>query len=359
MKKKRLCLIFLLLAILLAGCGRRTEPAPAPPEPEVTPPEEAPAAIGPDAPLYLEELRVEVSRGGLSSQRLMEAARALPGLLQEALAERHVHAAAVQVTVGSSPAATVQALESGGVDLAFLPAEALAVRETGAAVLLASVPGGGGTELPKEGAAGFSARIYAAPTEYGENLAVRAGKDGNRLTWEELRRARWGVLEEDSLLGRRAVNLWLADGCGGSTLREVSSVTVYESFNSLLQAASAGEIDVFPMDDQIASAWAEGGSGSEIGQTLYQLGQTPAFYGSAAALAPGREELLDPERGLREPLALALEDLCGWSEAQDGGDRETRALCRDVFGQYPYTGADEAGLASLRRLLALEGYAGE
>lgn len=356
MKKRRLFLIFLLLTVLLAGCGRRTEPEPAPPGPEETLPEE-PAAIGPDAPLELEELRVEVSRGGLSSQRLMEAARTLPGLLQEALAERHVRVAAVQVTIGSSPAATVQALENGGVDLAFVPAEALAARETDAALLLAAVPGGGGTELPEEGAAGFSARICAAPTDYGENLAVRAGKEGSLLTWEELRRARWGVLGEDSLLGRRAVNLWLADSCGGNTLREIASVTVYEDFDSLLQAAAAGEIDVLPVDDQMASAWAEGGPGSEIGQTLYQLGQTPAFYGTAAALAPGREELLDPGRGLGEPLALALADLCGWGGAQDSGDGETRALCRDVFGQHPYAGVSEAGLAPLRRLLALEGYA--
>lgn len=351
MKKRRLFLVYLLLAALLAGCGQRTEPAPGPPQTQ------APAGIGPESPLHLEGLRVEISRGGLSSQRLMEAARVLPALLQEALAACHVHADAVQVTVGSSPAATMQALESGGVDLAFLPAEALAGRETDAAVLLASVPGGGDS-LPADHAAGFSARIYAAPTDCGENLAVRAGKEGNGLTWEELSRARWGVLGEDSLLGRRAVNLWLADGYEGSSLREIASVTAYESFDELLQAAAAGEIDVLPMDDRIASAWTGGGPGAEIGETLYRLGDTSAFYETVAAVSPGRTDLLDPERGLKEPLAQALARLCGYGSAAEG-DAESRSLCRDIFGQYPYAGTDAGALDPLRRLLTLEGHVSE
>lgn len=350
----------LLAAVLLFGCAQRAEPPL-----QAEPPGER-EAISRENPLHLDSLRIEVGRReGLSPDRLMEAARALPELLRAALADYGIQVDAVELTVGSAPAATVQALDSGGVDLAVLPAEALAGQETAAAVLLASGPGAEAVPLWTETAVGFQARLYAAPTAYGENLSLRVGKEGSLPTWEELTRARWGVLGEDSLPGRRAVNLWLADNYEGNTLADLSHVAAYEDFDRLLQAAAAGEIDIFPLDAGLAERVFESPEPLFSEEPLC-LGETARFYDAVVAVSPLREDLSAPELNMRDPLMAALTALCRYDGTQtlpDGTpafktayDAGTRELCTDVFGPYRYQWADTEDLDAARRLLALEGY---
>lgn len=125
--KRTLLLLCTLILLPLAACG----PSGASPEP----PEEE--------PLRLEALSVEVSRGELSTEELARAVRELPEALRAALADQGVEAETVGVSVGSSPAATAQAVNEGGVDLAFLPAEDLAAQENPPRLLLTAGDGEG------------------------------------------------------------------------------------------------------------------------------------------------------------------------------------------------------------------------
>lgn len=363
MKKISLLLIFSMLLALLAGCGQRT-PETAEPEPE---PAETPEEM---EPLRLDTLRVELGKGGLAPDRLAEAVRELPELLRTALAEQEVAVEEVKVTIGSSTAATVQALEGGSVDVAFLPAEELARCETAVPVLLVSGPlfWDQGEDLsawrrePKEAplVPGYRALICAAPTEYGRNLAERKS-----LSWTELDHARWGVLEEDSIPGHRAVDLWLADNYEGNTLEDLADVTVYDSFDDLVLAASDGEIDLFPMDEGVRLDWAETwtapaqenkeqkkpGLGHEdaIWKDLPAVGLTDWFYDMAAAAAPDREELMDGR--FAAALSEAVTALCRHAST----DSEAREVSLDVFGRESYGPAPEGALDAVRRLLTLEG----
>lgn len=363
--------LLLALALLLSGCGRREE---LPPSPAEEPPQEAeePSGVQPiteETPLELDSLRVEISRAGLGSDRLMEAARKLPELLRSALADCGVTADVVQVTIGSSPAATVQALNAGAVDIAVLPAEGLAGQETEAVVLLASGPGGGDAPLWTDCAVGDRTTLWTAPTDYGRNLAGRAGKEGDLPSWAELDRARWGLLGADSLPGRRAVDLWLADHYEGNTTAGLSRVTVYGDFDQLLQAAENGEIDVFPVGGGVTEPDTEGGEGAPSGG-FFRLGECERFYDMVLAVSPRRTDLSLPELNFKDPLMFALTELCFYDGTQTlpdgapafssgGYDRETRMLCQDVFGAYRYAWAENQDLLPARRLLALEGHAGE
>lgn len=127
MKRWLLSLFILAQALLLASCGLR--PAGTPPERE--------------GPLRLESLSVEVSRSGLSSDALAQAARELPEVLKGALEAQGVEAETVTVSVGSSPEATAQAVSEGGVDVAFLPREDYDALEEAPRLLLSAASAAG------------------------------------------------------------------------------------------------------------------------------------------------------------------------------------------------------------------------
>ena len=169
--------------LLLSGC-RKQEP-----EPEKPTVPEPPAAevVGPEVSA-IRNLNVEISRGGLTTQQLADAVKTLPGLLQTYLQEAGAEVETVKVTVGASHAATAQMLAAGNIDVAFLPVEEVLLYGGEAAVLYAD-----GYEVGNGVSAGMRTLICAAPTEYGGQLVQRAASE-NALTWQELNRARWGVL---------------------------------------------------------------------------------------------------------------------------------------------------------------------
>ena len=224
MKRVFLLMTTILLLMMPLGCTQ-------------TPQEEAPPEQEPEQtqPLHLTSLSIELQRDGQDAQQLLEAIKVLPEQLQTALASYDVTVDEISMTVGSSHTATIQALESGSIDLAFLSAETLAEQSTTVDPIALSGPlfWDQGEDLaawnqaPEEAPLipGYRALICAAPTEYGKNLASRES-----LTWEELDRARWGVLAEDSILGYRGLNLWLADHYEGNTISDLSQVKVYDSF---------------------------------------------------------------------------------------------------------------------------------
>lgn len=365
MKKLSLLLVLTMLLALLAGCGQKT--------PEITEPEQNVEPEPVETPLVFETLRVEFGKGNLTASRLAEVVRELPEPLQTALAEQGVTVKEVKITIGPSTAATVQALEEGTVDLAFLPAENLASYGTAIPVLLTSGPlfWDQGEDLaawrrePVEAplVPGYRSLICAAPTEYGRNLAGRT-----ELSWTEVDHARWGVLDADSIPGYRAVNLWLADNYEGNTLEDLSDVTVYDSFSDLILAASNGEIDLFPMDECEREDWAERwttpavlnkeqeeqGLGHEntIWEDLPAVALTDWFYDMAAAAAPDRADLTDSR------FAAALEAAVRALDSSAVYDRDAHLLAQDVFGRECYGVAPEGALDATRRLLTLEGKLG-
>ena len=115
MKRIAALLLALTLALSLAACGSKTPaPSPAPDDPAVDEPEA----------LQLETLNVEFVVGERDASELMALQKELPPLLIAALAQQGCAVEQINVTFGASADATVQALQSGNIDVAFLPSEA-------------------------------------------------------------------------------------------------------------------------------------------------------------------------------------------------------------------------------------------
>ena len=115
MKRIFALLLALTLVLSLAACGTQspTLPSPAPDD----------AAEEPEV-LKLEELGVEFVVGSRKTSELMALQKELPPLLTAALAEQGCAVGKINITFGASADATAQALQSGSIDVAFLPSEA-------------------------------------------------------------------------------------------------------------------------------------------------------------------------------------------------------------------------------------------
>ena len=328
--KKISWLLPVFLVLCLCGCGKTSGQ-------EVLGGEGAPAqsaAVSDEqsqGPLAMKELRVEFPRDGVDPSVLMAAVRELPEVMQKALEEEDVLVEKVSVTMGTSAAATALAVEEGGVDLAFLPVEKL-VQAEAEVLLLAGIPeqdlGDDPKAWNKEDAPGVETPgqrmlLCTVPTAYGTNLSGREDP-----TWEELDHARWGVLGSDSLLGYRAVELWLADHYEGNGLVDLTHVTMYPSWEELFRAAEKGEVDVLPA--MSAHLREENG--------LHVIGVTERLY-TMAAIAGEKEELSDPR------FAQAMEEAVKTLQAEYSA----------LLGKEPYAVGNGKSLDPQRRMAVLTG----
>lgn len=345
---KKMLILMIGLLVLLPGCRKQVQPAEEAASPAV--PQETQTAV-PEEPLRIDTLRVELSKSGLDSQTLMAAVKELPELLEGYFAQTDVEVGTVKVTVGASQADTARALADGSVWLGFLTADALLGYGGEAEILLADA-----REAP-DGAlvSGTASVICAAPTEYGRQLAARA-ESGSPLTWTELDKARWGVLQAGSLAGYRSLDLWLADQYEGNRLAELSRVTVYDSDEELLRAAAAGEIDALVLRadarEELAEAWALADTRTDAGgmqgfgrtESIWQevpvLAETEPLYSQVAAVAP-LEQLTDGR------FSAALEHVM----EQLAREAPERML---TFGAVGFSAVERAALDPTRRLVTIE-----
>lgn len=321
MKKMSLLLVLALL-LGLTACGRKEPEAESPPAEE--------------APLRLETLAVEISKGNLGTQQLTAAVQELPEVLRDYFADTGaVEIGEVSVTVGSSTAATAQTLAAGRIDLAFLPAEAFLRYGGGSVPLLADAQ----VQQPGDGfqMAGETALICAAASPYGGQLSARS-TGGSALTWEELANARWGISETGAAYS--CFDLWLSANFDARAA-DLPQAVLYEDDAALLDAALAGEIDALAIRREGWVQAAEGGTE----EALPMLAETEALCSQLAAVAPEREELA------QEQFAAALEQVL----RRIGGERPE---LMEALGAPRFSAVEDSDLDSARRLLTLDGKAG-
>lgn len=278
---------------------------------------------------------------------LQAALQELPEKLKPALAAQGVKVNEIHVTIGSSCAATCQALASGNVNLAFLPADSFAAVKGGKAILAAGAvcPAVTGTnpsrwtgsygKAEKRGV-GNRALLCTSETEYGRNLAGRVSS-GKKLTWNELDHARWGVLGTDSLAGYQCPELWLEDHYDGSSIGNLSNVTAYDSEKELVAAASSGKIDLFPIQadtrGKYTSVW------PKIQKQAVVIAVTKPLYTWVAAVSPEVQK----RDGFARALLNAVRDI-------RTDDRQMRL----IFGTDPYKIVKDTALDGMRQLQSEE-----
>ena len=183
----------------------------------------------------------------------------LPELVKAEMATLGYNIGEVEISVGTSYEATGEAMCAGSIDIGWLPGGTYAIYSQGKEVDViltatraglsndstdpATWNGEANKTLPTEDQVTFyRSLIYAAPTEYGKELAAKVNA-GEKLTWEELDKAVWAVGNTSSSAGYIYPTMWLMENYEGKKVSDLQNVVQLGYADAFAQAA-AEQVDV-------------------------------------------------------------------------------------------------------------------
>lgn len=332
----------ILAAAMLAGCGSKSASS-------TTSDEKASGSK------EIKELKMQFVPSR-DAETIIKQTTDLPELLIKAMKEKGYDIGNVEITVGagSDYNVTGEALASGSVDIAWLPAGTYAQYSDETAVVLTATRDGlsNDSEDPKtwNGEANKTTRvsgepvtfyrglIYAGPSEKGKELADKVNK-GEKLTWDDLNSAKWAIASTTSSSGYVFPTLWLMKNYDGKTISDLQ-FTTQTNYPTAFAQAAAGSVDIVlcyadgRMDYE--AAWtrpttetddkgvAGFGRSASIFDEMNVIGVTDKIYNDTVAVTKANEDIYNDE------FIKAFQDSMLEIAATDKG--------KEIFSVYSHTG---------------------
>ena len=282
----------------------------------------------------------------------------LPELVQAEMAKLGYDIDEVDITVGTNYDATGEAMSAGTIDLGWLPGGTYALYSDDVDVILTATRNGlsndstnpadwNGVEnaTKKDGpqVTYYRSLIYAAPTEYGKQLAAKVNA-GEKLTWEELDKASWGVQKTSSSAGYIYPTMWLMENYDGKKVSDLSNVIPIDSgYGTAFSYAAAEQVDIIvcyadgrndyeaswmlPIDEQDETGKQGLGREKPIWEEMNVIGVTDGIYNDTVAVSK-ESPFYTPE------LMAALQDCFINIISTDEG--------KAIFSVYSHTGYAKA-----------------
>lgn len=192
-------------------------------------------------------------------QTITTATDPLKELLIAELAKKGFDVGAVEISTGADYNAAGEALTTGAVDLAFLPAGTYVMyHEDGAELLLTATRAGLSKDSenakdwndgkPTEGDSSNQVTYYrsigvTAPTEVGMALATKVN-NGEELTWEDVNAANWCVSKStSSSAGYVYPQLWLKEKFGKAII-DLNSAIPTDGYSDSAARLANGQCDI-------------------------------------------------------------------------------------------------------------------
>lgn len=278
----------------------------------------------------------------------------LPQLLQAAMLEEGYDIGEIDITVGTSYEATGEAMAAGSIDIGWLPGGTYALYSDEVDVVLTAtraglsndntVPatwnGDANKTLPTDEQVTFyRSLIYATPSAYGKELAAKANA-GEDLTWEDLDKANWAVLNTSSSAGYIYPTMWLMTNYEGKRISDLSSVVTLSGYGESFAQAAAESVDVIvcyadgrrdyedawklPTDQADPTGKAGMGRSDSIWNELNVIGVTDGIYNDTVAITKANEAVYNPE--FIKAFQNAMIKIIGTDEG------------KDIFSVYSHTG---------------------
>ena len=249
----------------------------------------------------------------------------LPALVKAEMAKLGYDIGEVKISVSTSYEACGEAMAAGAIDIGWLPGGTYAIfsQNKEVDVILtatrdglsndstdpATWNGDANKTLPTDQQVTFyRSLIYAAPTEYGKQLAAKIN-NGEKLTWEELDKAVWAVGNTSSSAGYIYPTLWLMENYN-KKVSDLSNVVQLGYADAFAQAA-AEQVDIIvcyadgrrdyeaawntATDAKDATGKAGMGRTDTIWNELNVIGVTAGIYNDTVAVTCGKPEIYNPE----------------------------------------------------------------
>ena len=249
----------------------------------------------------------------------------LPQLVKEEMAKLGYDIGEVKISVSTSYEACGEAMAAGAIDVGWLPAGTYCIYSPEVDVILTSTRAGlsndsenpadwngdaNKTEGLSDNQVGFyRSLIYAAPTEYGKQLAAKVNA-GEKLTWEELDKATWAIGNTSSSAGYIYPTMWLMENYDGKKLSDLSNVVQLGYADAFAQAA-AEQVDIIvcyadgrrdyeaawntATDSADATGKAGMGRTDSIWNELNVIGVTEGIYNDTVAITTANADVYNPE----------------------------------------------------------------
>ena len=270
----------------------------------------------------------------------------LGDLVIEAMKKRGYNINNVDISISDSYESAGEALSAGSVDVAWLPGGTYALYSNESDVILTATRAGlsNDSENPADwnGDANMTVNkdtpvtyykglIYAGPSEYGQELAKKVNS-GEKLTWDDLNKAKWAVRDVTSSAGYIYPSMWLMDNYDGKKLSDLDNVTTLDYAAEFMQAA-AGQIDVIVCyadgRQDYAKAWQEEwGRPDSIWNELNVIGVTPNVYNDTVSITMANDDVYN-----KEFIEAMQDSLIEISNTEEG---------KKIFGIYKHTGYAKA-----------------
>ena len=282
----------------------------------------------------------------------------LPELVKAEMAKLGYDIDEVDITVGTNYDATGEAMSAGSIDVGWLPGGTYALYSDDVDVILTATRNGlsndstnpadwNGVEnaTKKDGpqVTYYRSLIYAAPTEYGKQLAAKVNA-GEKLTWEELDKASWGVQKTSSSAGYIYPTMWLMENYDGKKVSDLSNVIPIDSgYGTAFSYAAAEQVDIIvcyaegrndyeaswmlPIDEQDETGKQGLGREKPIWEEMNVIGVTDGIYNDTVAVSK-ESPFYTPE------LMAALQDCFINIISTDEG--------KAIFSVYSHTGYAKA-----------------
>ena len=305
MKKTIALLLALVMTFALCACGQSSAPAAT----------EAPAAEAPaDERPHFDKLTLEFVPSK-DADVIITGTKNLPELVKAEMANLGYDIDEVDITVGTSYDATGEAMAAGSIDLGWLPGGTYALYSDDVDVILTATRNGlsndstdpttwngeaNATQKNGPQVTYYRSLIYATPSEYGRELADKVNA-GEKLTWEDLDKAKWAVQKTSSSAGYIYPSMWLMENYDGKKISDLSNVTPSVGYADAFAQAAAEQFDIIvcyadgrrdyekawnlPTDSKDETGKAGMGRTDSIWNELNVIGVTEGIYNDTVAIS--------------------------------------------------------------------------
>ena len=249
----------------------------------------------------------------------------LPELVKADMLTRGYDIGEVVISVGTDYNATGEAMATGAIDVGWLPGGTYALYSGETLVILTATRNGLSNDStdPRDwnGEANktlkdgpqvtfYRSLIYATPSAYGKELAAKVNA-GEKLTWDDLNKASWGVMRTSSSAGYIYPTMWLMENYEGKKLTDLANVATLPGYADGFALAAAENIDIIVCyadgRNDYELAWnipvtekdetGKGGMGrtASIWDELNVIGVTEGIYNDTVAITREKPEINNPE----------------------------------------------------------------